>query len=580
VLLASLAAAIAGCTRASSPRPSTPPDRWPEGRAPGNEAHAWAESLAGVRFTAADRRQAFDAIEGQVALIRARQAYRPHNHFPPATRFDPRLPGTIVPQVTRYEPIAVDPGPLPDDTDAIAFATVPQLSAWIRSGALSSARLTELYLERLRSVDAALECVVTLTPELARAQAERADEALARGRWLGPLHGIPWGAKDLLDTQGIKTTWGATPYRDRVPDRDATVVRRLESAGAVMIGKLSLGALAYGDVWYGGTTKNPWNLEEGSSGSSAGSASAVVAGAVGFALGTETLGSIVSPSTRCGATGLRPTFGRVSRAGAMAVAWTLDKVGPICRSSAGTMAVLQALDGHDPRDPSTTGVALSYQPTTDPLDRSVMEGLRVGYDPAWFEGAFSHERAVLGALRSAGVKLEKIELPDRPYNALLLNLYAEAAAAFEEITMDDLDDSMVWQDREAWPNTLRMSRFIPAVDFVQVDRLRRQVMIDFSRVFERVHALVSPSFAGPLLVATNYTGHPSLTLPVGFHALSARSIFGEPDETKAKADVPLGITLWGRLYREDLLVHLGRALEVSLATKLGGLPGRRRRPIL
>lgn len=517
---------------------------------------AKAEQFVALNFTDSERQQMVAELEGQLELIKAARGFRPANDYPPAHVFDPRLPGVASPSVAHFEPARDEAGlaKSPGDEASVAFASLTQLSHWLRTRQISSLELTDLYLRRLERLGPELECTVTLLPERARAQARAADAELAAGRWRGPLHGVPWGAKDLLDVDATRTTWGAMPYRDRVATRTATVVRRLDAAGAVLIAKLSLGALAYGDRWFGGLTRNPWNIDEGSSGSSAGSAAATVAGLVGFSLGTETLGSIVSPSTRCGATGLRPTFGRVSRAGAMVVAWSLDKIGPICRRVEDTALVLSAIDGADPADPATRGVPLNYRarPAT---------GMCVAVDEAWFAEANVAQKQGLATLKKLGVDVVRRRLPERPHSALLLNLYAEAAAAFEALTFDDLDDQLVWQDDIAWPNTLRMSRLIPAADCVQADRLRRRAMEDMRSFMSGVDAAVSPSFGNPLLTVTNFTGHPSLTLPVGFETRRARDVFGREAEGGVARKVPTALTLWGPLYDEGALFNLGRALE-------------------
>ncbi|MHC4948975.1 MAG: amidase [Planctomycetota bacterium] len=507
---------------------------------------AEAERLAGIRFTADERLQMLGTIGDQLAMLRRRSAGDPPpNTLAPATRFDPRLPGMTFDREARPVVHAdEDPGPMPVDDESIAFASAAAQSAWIRRGDLTSERLTTICLDRLRAHGPRLECVVTRTDELALAQARRADELLAAGTWLGPLHGLPWGAKDLLDTADIATTWGATPFRDRVPAGDATTVQRLRDAGAVLVAKLTLGALAYNDIWFGGRTRNPWNPEQGSSGSSAGSAAAVAAGLVSFALGTETYGSIVSPCMRCGTTGLRPTFGRVGRGGAMALCWSLDKIGPIARRVADCGLVLEALNGPDDRDPSSIDLPLHHDA------RRPVADLRVGYDPAWFEGrgATDLDRAVLDHVRGLGCELVEVGLPDWPYDTLLTILYAEAAAAFEELTRADLDDLLVWQDDEAWPNTFRQTWFIPAIELVQADRFRRRVMRMMADRFAEADVLVSPSFAASLLLITNNTGHPSLTLRAGFR----------------EDGTPHGVTLWGRLFDEDALLRLGTALERRL----------------
>ena len=432
---------------------------------------------------------------------------------------------------------------MPDHDETIAFAPVSHLSAWIREQRLSSERLTQIYLDRLRRYDPLLHCVVTLLPEKALKQARRADQEIASGHYRGPLHGIPWGAKDLFDTQGDATTWGASPYRSRVADRDAFAVRKLESAGAVLLVKLTLGALAMGDVWFDDVTRNPFNPSQGSSGSSAGSASATAAGLVGFSLGTETLGSIVSPCMRCGTTGLRPTFGRVARSGAMALCWSLDKTGPICRTVEDTALVLAAINGADEGDPSSVDHGFEFE------GRENLQGMRVGYSPRWFEGAEKElERGVLERVRQLGVELVEVAPLEEDVSHLYTILNVEASAAFEELTLEGLDASLVSQGEGAWPNIFRKSWMVPAVEFVQADRLRRRVMTKVAAMMNGVDMLLSPSYAGSLLVATNFTGHPSLTLRAGFRA----------DGT------PTGITLWGDLFEEGKLCLVGSALEKAL----------------
>jgi Asp-tRNA(Asn)/Glu-tRNA(Gln) amidotransferase A subunit family amidase len=549
--LASLAAAGAKAEDPEATKPSVTDDTM-----------ASAERLADVLYTPAERQQMLESLDEHLENLRARRSFAPPMSLAPAQVFDPRLPGgRYGPEQSGVNPSQVR-APLPTQPEDIAYAPLTHLSHWLRKRKITSVRLTELYLDRLERLGPELQCLITLTRDLALEQARAADAELAAGRWRGPLHGVPWGAKDLLDTAGITTTWGATPHRKRVPEADATVVRRLREAGAVLVAKLTLGALAYGDIWFDGQTRNPWNPAEGSSGSSAGSAAAVAAGLVGFAIGTETYGSIVSPSMRCGVTGLRPTFGRVSRAGAMPLCWSLDKIGAMARTVEDTVLVLDALRGADPADPSAVEVPLAFDPTAPVAD------LRVGYDPAWFEAdATDLDRAVLDMLRSAGVALREVSVPELPYDALLLVLLAEAAAAHEPITLDGRDDQLVWQDADAWPNSFRLARFIPAVDLVQADRLRRRVMVAFDELFQSVEALVSPSFAGPLLLATNYTGHPSLTLRVGFEEVPTRiwppslAEGRDPDPTPHR--VPHGITLWGRLFDEGTLCRLGMAIETA-----------------
>jgi Asp-tRNA(Asn)/Glu-tRNA(Gln) amidotransferase A subunit family amidase len=529
-----------------------------------------AEKLMGVRYTLAERRLMLDNLEGQIDAARARRALTFDNDLPMASRFDPRLPG--FPPLPPQKPLRAsnaEPGPLPVNDEDIAFAPVKRLAQWIARGELTSRRLTEIYLARIEAYGGQLECFVTVTSALARAQADAADALLKAGTYLGPLHGIPYGLKDLFDTHGIRTSWGAEPYKDRVPQRNARVVELLRRAGAVLLGKTTLGALAYADIWFGGKTRNPWNLNEGSSGSSAGSAAATAAGLCGFAIGTETLGSITSPSQRCGTTGLRPTFGRVSRAGAMALCWSLDKIGPICRSVEDCALVLAAINGGDPADRSSIDAPFNFDAGAG------LAGMRLGWLPPAFEddGVTEVDRTALAAAKRLGVEVVELSLPDLPYGSLMGVLYAEAAAAFEELTLSDRDDQLVRQDKGAWPNAFRKARFLSAVDHVQLDRLRYRVMQVIGGLFDRVDALIGPFMTGPMLVASNFTGHPCLHLRAGFLEIPPRSDpslaegkleTGEPTEGAARFEVPQGISLWAGLFDEGRLCNLGIALEAEL----------------
>jgi Asp-tRNA(Asn)/Glu-tRNA(Gln) amidotransferase A subunit family amidase len=530
---------------------------------------AEAERLIAVEYSPGQRELVLIDLEDQINRIKNLRSVSLPNALAPASVFDPRLPDTDFeleqrPIVTSHH----KPGPLPASDEDIAFAPLVSLSEWLRTGMLSSTRLTEIYLARLARLNTELECVVTITEGLALEQAARADEEIAAGRYRGPLHGVPWAAKDLLDTAGIATTWGATPYKDRVPDRDAAVVQRLSEAGAVLIAKSTLGALAYGDIWFGGRTRNPWNPGEGSAGSSAGSAVVVAAALAGFTIGTETLGSIVSPCMRCGTTGLRPTYGRVSRVGAMALCWSLDKIGPICRRVEDTALVLAALNGHDAADPGSVDLPFNFDAT-----RSV-RGLRVGYDPAWLddEAADPLDAAVVETVARVGMELTEITLPPLPYEALWSILHVEAAAAFEELTLSGRDRLLVRQDKDAWPNLFRRARLISAVDFLQAQRFRKIVMQEIATIYDDVHAIIGPSFAGPMQLVTNFTGHPSLTLRTGFVERATRAginplgAMGRPGAPGGgeRHSVPHGITLWGRLYDEGTIVNMGMALEAEL----------------
>jgi len=491
----------------------------------------------------------------------------------PATQWNPVLPNTKLVTVNeRFLRNATDPGPLPASDTDIAFASVTKLSRWIEQRKLTSTRLTQIYLQRIQQFDPKLRCVITLTASHAMEQAQRADAEIAAGKYRGALHGIPFGVKDLLDTAGIATTYGAEPFRDRVPKEDSAVVKRLNEAGAVLVAKLSLGALALNDIWFGGQTMNPWLLEEGSSGSSAGPGSATAAGLVGFAIGSETGGSIVSPSMRCGVTGLRPTYGRVPRTGAMTLCWSLDKLGPMARSVEDTLLVLQAISGRDPGDLASVHSHLDFN-----ADASV-KGLRVGHFPKWMQKAPATEvdRAALKAVAEAGMTPVEVSLPDWPYDSLNIILFAEAAAAFEELTLNGGVNELKAQVSDAWPNIFRQSRFLSAVDFVQADRLRRKVAEEMARIFSEVDLLLVPSLRDEMLVISNFTGHPSLTLRAGFVEVSqARSDWApDPQHPLPKFSpprrVPHGVTLIGRLFDEGTLGSAGLALE-----KIFGVTGER-----
>ena len=454
-------------------------------------------------------------------------------------------------------------GPLPANDADIAFAPVTRLSRWIEQKALTSERLTNIYLTRIEQFNPKLHCIITLTRDVALAQAKRADAEIAAGKYRGPLHGIPYGVKDLLDTANIATTYGAEPFRNRVPTADSFVVRRLNEAGAVLVAKLSLGALALNDIWFGGQTMNPWLLEEGASGSSAGPGAATSAGLVGFSIGSETGGSIVAPAMRCGITGLRPTFGRVARTGAMTLCWSLDKLGPMTRTVEDAMLVLHAISGADAGDAASIPSHLEFNAT------SSATGLRVGYFPAWMKEspATDVDRAALDTLRKAGVVLSEVSLPDWPYTSLMPVLFAEAAASFEELTLSGGLNSLKMQVPDAWPNLFRQARFLSAVDFVQADRLRRKVATEMARIFSQVDVLLVPSLRDEMLTISNFTGHPSLTLRTGFVEVSeARSDWApDPKNPLPKFSpprrVPHGVTIIGKLFDEGTVARAGLALE-------------------
>ncbi len=482
----------------------------------------------------------------------------------PYSLWNPVLPGQKAgPERDQFIRTAADPGPLPARDEDIAFASVTQLSRWIEQRNLTSERLTHLYLERMEKFNPELRCVITPTRELALAQAKKADEEIAAGKYRGALHGIPWGGKDLLDTAGIPTTYGAEPFRNRVPVKNAAVVQRLNDAGAVLVAKLSLGSLALNDVWFGGQTMNPWLLEEGSSGSSAGPGAATAAALVGFSIGSETGGSIVSPSMRCGVTGLRPTYGRVPRTGAMTLCWSLDKLGPMARSVEDTMLVLHAISGPDAGDVSSVPSKLDFDSAAS------VQGLCVGYFPDWMKQnpATDVDRAALETVKKVGMIPVEVAIPNWPYDSLDLILFSEGAAAFEELTLSHGVDQLKVQTYDAWPNLFRQARFLSAVDFVQADRLRRKVAEEMARVFSEVDLLLVPSLRDEMLTITNFTGHPSLTLRAGFVQVSQARSDWAPDPSRplpkfsTPRRVPHGVTLIGRLFDEGTVASAGLALE-------------------
>jgi Asp-tRNA(Asn)/Glu-tRNA(Gln) amidotransferase A subunit family amidase len=559
----------------TQPPPGAPP-AFGTGPAVGPEVSpatfAEAEKLVQVQLTAADRALAAQTWRVNLASVYERRtgprAIALESTLAPFSRYNSILPGQPSgPQRDQFIRTKSDPGPLPSNDADIAFASVTQLSRWIELRKLTSERLTQIYLRRIEQFDPKLRCIITLTRDLALAQAKKADEEIAAGKYRGPLHGIPWGGKDLLDTAAIPTTYGAEPYRNRVPKEDAAVVKRLHAAGAVLLAKLSLGALALNDIWFGGQTVNPWLLEEGASGSSAGPGAATAAGLVGFSIGSETGGSIVSPSMRCGITGLRPTYGRVPRTGAMTLCWSLDKLGPMTRTVEDALLVLQAISGPDPGDLSSVPSHLDFDSTAS------IKGLRVGYFPAWMkeDPATDVDRAALATLPKLGLVPVEVFLPNWPYDSLNLILFAEGAAAFEELTLSHGIDQLKVQTPDAWPNLFRQSRFLSAVDFVQADRFRRKVAQEMARIFSEVDLLLVPSLRDEILTITNHTGQPSLTMRAGFVQVSeARSDWApDPKNPLPKFSpprrVPHGVTLIGRLFEEGTLGHVGIALERAFA---------------
>jgi Asp-tRNA(Asn)/Glu-tRNA(Gln) amidotransferase A subunit family amidase len=556
----------------SQQRPAGAPPAFGTGPAVGPEVtpatFTEAEKLVQVQMNEAELAQAASSWRGNMASLYERRTgprkIALESALSPFSLYRSVMPAQKVPTgKNQFIRSKIDPGPVPSNDADIAYAPVTKLSRWIEQKKLTSERLTQIYLKRIEQYNPRLRCVITLTRDLALQQAKEADAEIAAGRYRGPLHGIPWGGKDLLDTMGIPTTYGAEPYRNRIPEDDAAVVKRLNAAGAVLIAKLSLGALALNDIWFGGQTMNPWLLEEGASGSSAGPGAATAAGLVGFAIGSETGGSIVAPSMRCGVTGLRPTYGRVPRTGAMTLCWSLDKLGPMTRSVEDALLVLDAISGPDPGDLSSVPSTLDFD-----ANASVI-GLRVGYFPAWMKEAPSTDvdRVALGMLKKVGMEPIEVAIPDWPYDSLNLILFAEGAASFEELTLNGGLSQLREQTYDAWPNIFRQARFLSAVDFVQSDRFRRKVCQEMARVFDSVDLLLVPSLRDEILTITNNTGHPALTMRAGFVEVSeARTDWAsDPSRPIPKFSpprrVPHGVTLIGGLFDEGTVARAGIALE-------------------
>lgn len=504
------------------------------------------EKIAGLEFTEEERELMLEGVNEYLESYEKLRTIAINNSVPPAIQFNPILPGMSFNKEKKPITISKIKVPeVPSNLEELAFLPVTHLSQLIKKRKISSLELTKMYLERLKRYDPKLQCVITFTEDLALKQAQQADKEIASGKYRGPLHGIPWGAKDLLATKGYKTTWGAMTHKDQMLDYNATVVERLEQAGAVLIAKLTMGALAWGDVWFGGTTKNPWNTEQGSSGSSAGPASATAAGLVGFSIGTETYGSIVSPSTRCGVTGLRPTYGRVSRFGAMALSWSMDKIGSICRTVEDCALVFDAIYGPDGRDLTLVDLPFNWNANRD------VKKLRVGYFKSAFEAeqrneqAKANQDAVLDTIRLLGIELIPIELPDYPISAMSFILNAEAAAAFDELTRSNRDDLLVRQIKNAWPNVFRQARMIPAVEYIQANRVRKMVMEAMAKTMSQVDVFVTPSYGGDVLLLTNLTGHPTVVVPNGFNEKGS----------------PTSISFIGNLYGEAETLLVAKAFQ-------------------
>jgi Asp-tRNA(Asn)/Glu-tRNA(Gln) amidotransferase A subunit family amidase/ribosomal protein L12E/L44/L45/RPP1/RPP2 len=538
-------AAVTGIGLGSSLLPGVLWAKLSEGAEITAETIACAEEIAGIVLDPAQREQIVQDLKEQRDQIEVLHRTALPNALPPAIRFDPVAAGVESRtgegrrEMVRSE---AEPRERPGNLEELSFLPVSELSEMVRRRSVSSVELTRMYLDRIGRLDPALLAVVTLTAERALRQAEAADQEIGRGRYRGPLHGIPWGAKDLLSVAGYPTTWGVSHFRERVIDEDAAVVERLDRAGAVLLAKLSLGELAWGDVWFGGMTRNPWKLEQGASGSSAGAGAATAAGMVGFAVGSETLGSISSPSTRNGVTGLRPTFGRVARTGAMALSWSMDKLGPMCRSAEDCALVFDAIHGPDGRDLTVHDIPFNWNARVEPRH------LRIGFFPSAFERDYpgrSFDDATLEVLRSLAATLIPVDIPDLPYQAMSFILAAEAGAAFDEFTRAGHPDRMVRQGRHSWPTVFRAARFIPAVDYINANRLRTRAMHAWAELFRQLDVIVTPTDAPHQLLASNLTGHPALILPNGFR----------------EDGTPVSITFLGDLFAEAQILALGHAYQ-------------------
>lgn len=502
------------------------------------------ESYYDLILTDAERDTLLTGLKTNQRFIEGLHAYPLPNSVGMSLRFDPLPQGFVI--NNKQNPI--DWGlpktvVVPANKEELAFYSVAQLSVLLKSRKITSSEITRLYLSRLKKYGDTLQCVITLMEQEALSQAAKADQEIAAGKYKGPLHGIPYGVKDLISVKGTKTTWGAMPFKDQSFDETASIVNKLEAAGAVLVAKFTLGALAQGDIWYGGVTKNPWDLSQGSSGSSAGSSAATSAGLVAFSIGTETLGSIVSPSTRCGVTDLRPTYGRVSRHGAMALSWSMDKIGPICRSALDCALVFETIRGTDGKDPNVVDASFNYDAKTD------LKKLKIGYLKDFFEADYAtkaNDQKALEVIQQLGISPEPISfLFDVPVTPIRMMLTAEAAAAFDELTRTGRDSLLVNQRRNAWPNSFRTARFIPAVDYINASRVRKQLIEQYHEKLKDYDVIITPSFGGNQLLVTNLTGHPCLVMPNGF----------------TEKGSPTSISFLGKLFGEAAVLQLGKAFQ-------------------
>lgn len=502
-----------------------------------------AEKITGLTFSDAERDSMLEGLKEQLSNYKNIRNYRLNNSIPPALLFNPipiGFSGNSLSNEVKFSNYSHST--VPKDINDIAFYSIGELAQLLKTRQITSVRLTEFFLNRLKKYNDTLKCVITFTEELALSQARKADKEITSGNYRGLLHGVPYGVKDLFSLSNYKTTWGAPPYREQQINMNATVIEKLNKSGAVLVAKFSMGELAWGDVWFGGMTRNPWDPSQGSSGSSAGSASAVSAGLVPFALGTETYGSIVSPSTVCGVTGLRPTYGRVSRNGAMALSWSMDKVGPICRNAEDCAIVLNSIYGPDNLDQSVFDFPFSYNPGVN------IKKLKIGYLKEDFGKDYSfksNDSMIIDKLKTLGIELIPIRLPVYPINDISIMLSAESSAAFDELTRSNQDDLLVRQIKNAWPNVFRMSRFIPAVEYINASRIRYDLIQAMHKLMKEVDLYLAPSWEGDNLLLTNLTGHPCITIPSGF----------------SKSGMPQSITITGRLFEEGKIIALARFLQ-------------------
>ena len=502
-----------------------------------------AEQIIGLDFSNTERDSMVESLNDQLNNYKKIRELHLKNSIPPAIIFNPIPVGFKFPKEQRQVQFSdYSYVKMPSDKNKLAFYSIGELAELIKTKQITSTELTKFFIERLKKYDPSLHCIITITERRALQQAKLMDEEIAKGKYRGLLHGIPFGVKDLLATKDYKTTWGATPFKDQLIPEDATVVTKLENAGAVLCAKLTMGALAWGDVWFGGMTRNPWDTTKGSSGSSAGPASSVSAGLLPFAIGTETWGSIVSPSTVCGTTGLRPTFGRVSRTGAMALSWSMDKIGPICRTAEDLAIVFNEVYGEDGIDQTLYNIPFNYKPNIE------FKNLKIGYLKKDFDKEYDfhlNDSLTLAKIKELGVELIPIELPELPVEDLAFILNAEAAAAFDKLTRSNKDDLLVRQIKNAWPNVLRSARFIPAVEYINANRIRFLLIREMEKLMRDIDIYIAPSWEGDNLLLTNLTGHPCVVLPNGF----------------SESGTPTSITFIGRLFGEGRLIAFAKAYQ-------------------